>query len=247
MLRDALVHPGLAVWSDHLYWSTDMTATIDRAPLGGGAPEPIVSTKGPHGRFVVLREMAYWLVDGGDGSILFAGGPGVEGFQPTPIANVGPSDPDLLAINEYTVYDYDRVFVFGSGVELLRMGSGESPRTISASCFYPTDLAAETPTDTPSGEQHVYWSCEDGTLHWVSQVFTQQPEHVEHETGWGSIAPWRGAAYVTDIPGGRLLRASPTESKVAVLQTGLQGVTKVAVDDSGVYVGVGTSIRHFAL
>jgi hypothetical protein len=227
-----------------------MTATIDGAPLGGGAPEQpehVVTTKGPHGRFVALRDVFYWLVDSGNGSILFAGGPGVEGIEASEIANVGPSDPDLLAINEYTVYDYDRVFVFGSGVELLRMGSGEAARTISSgSCFYPTDLAAETPANTPTGAQHVYWSCEDGTLHWVAQN-TQEAEHVEKNAGWGFIAPWRGIAYATDVAGGRLLRASPAEGKVVVLQTGLDGVTKIAVDDSGVYVGVGTSIRRFAL
>ena len=246
LLRDALVHPGLAVGSGQLYWSTDMTATIDRAPLGGGVPEPVVTTKGPHGRFVVLHDMAYWLVDSGNGSVLFALDAGVVGSQPAEVANVGPSDPDLLAIDEYTAYDFDRVFVFGDGVELLRMGSGESPRPLSAACFYPTDLAAETPADTPTGDRHVYWSCQDGTLHWVSQD-TAEPEHIEHDTGWGFIAPWHGVAYVADVSGGRVLRASPAESKIDVLQTGLVGVTKIAVDDSGVYVGVGTSIQRFAL
>jgi hypothetical protein len=245
-LRDALVHPGLAVWSDHLYWSTEMTATIDGAPLAGGTPEPVVTSKGPHGRFAVLRGSFYWLVDGGSGSILFAGGPGGAGVNATEIANVGPSDPDLLAINEYTVYDYARAFVFGNGVELLRMGSGDAPQPLSGSCFYPTDLAADTAADTRSSTQYVYWSCQDGTLHWIPQI-KAGAEHVEQHAGWGFIAPWGGFAYVTDVPGGRVLRASPTDGNVTVVHAGLADVTKVAVDDSGLYVGVGTSIRHFAL
>jgi hypothetical protein len=64
--------------------------------------------------------------------------------------------------------------------------------------------------------------------------------------GFGFIATLHGFAYVTDVPGGRVLRASPAQGKVDVLQSGLVGVTKIAVDDSGVYVGVGRSIRRFS-
>ncbi len=61
-LRDSLVHPALAVVGDEIFWSTEKTATIDRAPLAGGAPTPFVTKQGPHGRFVVARSTFYWMV-----------------------------------------------------------------------------------------------------------------------------------------------------------------------------------------
>jgi hypothetical protein len=231
-LRDGLVHPSLAASGTDLFWSTEMTATIDRAPLGGGEPTPVVTTKGPHDRFLLLRGTLYWLVDGGSGSILFAAG--TDG-APSEVANVGPSDPDLLAIEEYSVYDYARAFVFGNGVQRLRLGSTDPPEQVAGNCFYPLDLVA-------SGG-FVLWSCEDRTIHWAPEM--GGAEHVEPNAG-GYLATWQGLAYAADEVGGRVLRIDPTTNAVDVLQTGLSRPSRIAVDDSGVYVADGTTIQRFS-
>jgi hypothetical protein len=240
-LRDTNLHPGLAASPSDLYWSTDIDATIDRAPLAGGAPSHVVTTKGPHDRFVLARGTLYWLVDGGFGSILFASGVGAE---PSEIANFGPGYAQLLAVLDYTVYDFPVAYAYGAGpsfcfgVQQLRVGSGQAPQALSkGNCSYPTDLAADT--------AYVYWSSEDRSLHWVPRQGGD--EHVEPNAGWGALATWQGLAYLADMPGGRVLRARPTEGALDVLQGGLAGVTRIAVDDSGIYVGVGTTIRRFLL
>jgi hypothetical protein len=240
LVRDANVHPGLAAGGDYLYWSTDITATIDRAPLAGGAPSPVVTTKGPHGRFVLARSTLYWLVDGGIGSILFAGGVGTE---PSEVANLGPGNTNLLAVLDYTVYDYPLAYAYGAGpsfgigIQQLRVGSGQAPVALATdNCSSPTDLAADT--------GYVYWSCQDGTLRWVPR--RGGDEHVEPNVGWGSLATWQGLGYLADALGGRVLRARPADLKLDVLESGLNGMTKIAVDDSGIYVGVGTTIRHLS-
>src|SRR5262245_27721261 len=56
LLRDGLVHPAVVAVRRDLLWSTEMTATIDRAPIDGGVVSPVVSKKGPHGRFRVVRQ-----------------------------------------------------------------------------------------------------------------------------------------------------------------------------------------------
>ena len=72
-------------------------------------------------------------------------------------------------------------------------------------------------------------------------------EHVERDVGFGKIAVHRGLAYVTDTSRGVVRRVRASDGAVDVLQTGIDRAYQIAVDDSGIYVGSGTSIRRFAL
>ncbi len=232
-LRDGLTHPGIAASADQLYWSTESTATIDRAALSGGPAVTVVSKSGPHGHFVLLDGALYWLVDGGGGSVLFSA---TSGAAPVQIKNIGPGDAELLSMVDYSAYAWPLAFSFGAGVVRTHAHDGDAPAQLSGVCFYPTDLQADS--------EFVYWSCQDRTLHWIAQ--TGGAEHVEHDAGYGSIALWQGVAYVTDVNGGRVLRVHPRDGKVDVLQTGLPQPYKIAADDSGIYVGAGGAILHFA-
>jgi hypothetical protein len=234
-LRDRLAHPGLVANATDLFWSTDVTASIDRAPLGGGAPTPVVTTNGPHGRFLLVRGTLYWLVDSAAGSSLFAAG--TDGV-PSEVANVGQSDTDLLAIDDYSVYDYAHGFFFRNSVERLRIGSGDPPENVAGHCFYPVDITV--------GGGYVVWSCAEEALHWAPQI-QSGAEHLEHGAGFGFLATWRELVYATTPYGGRVLRIDPATSKVDVVAAGLTGLTRIAVDDSGIYVGVGRMIRRVSL
>ena len=232
LVRDALVHPAIAASAEHLYWSTEMTAMIERAPLAGGAVTPIVAKSGPHGHFVLLKESVYWLVDGGAGSVLFSASAN-GGGSPDKVANLGPGDADLLSIVDSTVYALPLVFSFGAGVQRTHAQEGAPKETLAGVCFYPTDLEADA--------EHVYWSCQDGTLHWMAGG----AERVERDVGYGKIALHRGLAYVTDTNRGVVRRVRASDGAVDVLQTGIDRAYHIAVDDSGIYVGSGTSIRRF--
>ena len=232
VVRDALVHPAIAASAEHVYWSTEMTAMIERATLAGAAVTPVVAKSGPHGHFVLLKDSVYWLVDGGAGSVLFSA-PANGGGSPEQVANLGAGDADLLSIVDSTVYALPVVFSFGAGVQRTHAQKGAPKETLSGVCFYPTDLEADA--------EHVYWSCQDSTLHWMAAG----AEHVERDVGYGKIAIHRGLAYVTDTNHGVVRRVRASDGAVDVLQTGIDRAYHIAVDDSGIYVSSGTSIRRF--
>ena len=234
LVRDALVHPAIAASAEHVYWSTEMTATIERAPLAGGDVTPVVTKSGPHGRFVLLKDSVYWLVDGGAGSVLFSASANGS-LSPAKVANLGAGDADLLSIVDSTVYALPLVFSFGAGVQRTHAQEGAPKETLAGGCFYPTDLEADA--------EHVYWSCQDRTLHWMADG----AEHVEHDVGYGKIAIHRGLAYVTDTGSGVVRRVRASEGAVDVLQTGIDRAYHIVVDDSGIYVSSGKSIRRFPL
>jgi hypothetical protein len=234
LVRDALVHPAIAASAEHVYWSTEMTAMIERAPLAGGAVTPVVTKSGPHGRFVLQKDSVYWLVDGGAGSVLFSASANGDG-SPAKVANLGPGDADLLSVVDDTVYAFPLVFSFGADVQRTRAQEGAPKETLAGSCFYATDLEADA--------QHVFWSCQDRTLHWMAAG----AEHVERDVGYGKIAIHRGLAYVTDTSRGVVRRVRASDGAVDVIQTGIDRAYHIAVDDSGIYVGSGKSIRRFPL
>jgi|GEM_PF-5733271 len=232
--RDSFVHPAVAASVENVYWSTDITATIERSPVAGGAVTPVVTTAGPHSRFVLVKDSVYWLVDGGAGSLLFSASASGKA-PPAKVANLGPGDADLLSVVDYTVYDYPLVFSFGAGVQRTHANEGAPKEMLSGGCFYPTDLAADA--------EHVYLSCQDDTLHWIAGG----AEHVERDVGYGKIAIHRGLAYVTDTRHGVVRRVRANDGKVDVLQTGIDRAYHIAVDDSGIYVSSGSVIRRFPL
>lgn len=235
LVRDTLVHPGLAVSGSDVYWSSEMTATIDRAPLVGGPASPFVTTKGPHGRFVVARGSFYWTVDAGQQGTQLLTATGTS--SPTKLVSLGAVDPGLLAVVEYTVYDHPVAFWFGNGVRHVSTGGNEPPEQLSGGCFYPSDLAADS--------EYAYWSCEDRTFHWAA--WRGGKEHVEHDAGFGQIATFGGAAYVTDVLGGRILRARAADGVLEVVRTGLDQPSWIAVDESGIYASERGRIRRYPL
>ena len=235
LVRDTFVHPGLAAIGEELYWSTDVTASIEHAPASGGAPAPFVTKSGPHGRFVVTRGAFYWTVDAGQQqNVLFTAS---AGSPPTEAATLGGASEDLLAVVEYTVYDRPVAFWFGNGVQRVHTGSEQVPERVAGDCFYPVDLAADS--------ERAYWSCEDGAFHWVD--WRGGAEHVERDAGWGDITTFEGAAYVVDGVRRRVLRLRPSTSTLEVVKTGLDEPTQIAVDESGLYVGERRTIRHYSL
>ena len=81
----------------------------------------------------------------------------------------------------------------------------QSPLPLThGACSYPTDLAADSQASTRSSAQFVYWSCKDGTLHWVAQV-GPATEHVARNVGWDPSL--RGTATPTNL---ELLVAGPS-------------------------------------
>ncbi len=181
---------------------------------------------------------------------LFAVGSSREdGHEPSFVAKFTAADPDLIAIDAhplyaypldvYPVYEYPLAFTFSNGVRKTRLDQAATPEPLSSGCFYPTDLAID--------RDYVFWSCQDGTFRWVGRRGgTDATEHVERGVGSGWIAPspeMDGVVYVTDAAGGRVRRLRTGNQKWDVLAEGLDRPTKIAVDDSGVYVGDGHTIR----
>jgi hypothetical protein len=245
LVRDGLVHPWVAMTSGEVFWSTEMTATIERASVAAGAPVPFVTKAGPHGRFVVTGLTAYWLVDGGAGATkLFSAWAGTsdDDAEPTTlVADLGAVDPELLAVDDYSVYAYPIAYTFGGGVVRSRIAAPYPERgPVSRSCSRPADLVVD--------RRRVLMSCQDGTFHWISMSGDKAPlERVLTGVGWGRIAAdGDGRAYVTDYAGGQVRRVDLESGAVDVVATGLKDPTAIAVDDSGVYVSDGTSIRRLA-
>ena len=86
---------------------------------------------------------------------------------------------------------------------------GAPKETLAGVCFYPTDLEADA--------EHVYWSCQDGTLHWMAAG----AEHLERDVGYGKIAIHHAVAYVTDTSRGIVRRIRASDGAVDVLQAGV--------------------------
>lgn len=243
LARDALVHPWLALSGGEVFWSTEVTATIERASVTGGSPAPFVTKSGPHGRFVLQNTTAYWLVDGGAGAVLFSAstGPGSHSGESARVANLGPADPDLLAVDDHTVYDYATAYTFANGVVQTKLAtSSAEPTKLSQGCFYPVALLFDA--------GRVLVSCQDGTFHSVSLGKNGVPdERVLTGIGGGPLAAkGDGRAYVTAYPGGTVRRVNLETGSADTIASDLKSPTAIAVDESGVYVGDGSTIRRFA-
>lgn len=236
LVRGARAYPGLVASGETLFFSTEGEKTIKSVSASGGDPSTIVAGGGPTGRFALAGGTFFW-IDFEAGSLMGSPLSPATG-APAVFAPSGGADSELLAADEYTVYDYPAVFAFAAGVVRLRP-SGAASSQLSGACFYPMRLAAKA--------GRVFWSCEDNTFRWTSQS-PGDTEHVTQDVLATDMATsLQGDAFVVDQTHNRVLRLRAGAASLETFRDELIGIAAVAVDSDAVFVADGAGVERFAL
>jgi hypothetical protein len=229
LLAHASSASGIAVDDRSVYWTENVTGSVMKASLAGGAALTVASNQSAPEGVAVAGSDVYWVEHGGDVVV------GLPSGQPDPFAlATSLPTPYFLAVGATSVFWTTNADPYGGAVmSVPKTGGTSAPLALGGGPY-----AIATDGDG------VYWTSSDGTSD-RSGTVQRISSGVERETvaselcGPAFIAIDASSVYWTDDVSGLVMKVAKRGGLPTMLVSGLCSPTFIAVDGDSVYFTTG--------